>query len=293
MTLVPASDRIGSAWRAMPHERIEGIIRSALDEDIGNGDITTAITIEANRQAQGRMITRESGIAAGLDIAQLTFQLADPMTRWVSDIEDGRPVEPGTILGTCEGPVAAILSAERVVLNLIQRMSGIATLTASFVSRVAHTQARILDTRKTVPGLRLLDKYAVVCGGGYNHRFGLSDGILIKDNHIAAAGGVASALEVAQARRPHGLRIEIEVESLHQIQEALAGGAEIILLDNMSTNELQEAVGLIDGRALTEASGGVSLDSVRAVAETGVDLISIGRLTHSPPALDISLEIAL
>jgi nicotinate-nucleotide pyrophosphorylase (carboxylating) len=285
--------RIAAAWARIPQTELDDIVHRALAEDIGHGDITTALTVDPDRLARGRMVAKQAGIVAGLSGVARVFEAQSISLRWTPNTQDGAAVEAGTELGRCEGNAAAMLSAERVALNIVQHMSGIATLTAECVSRVCHTQARILDTRKTMPSLRLLDKYAVVCGGGYNHRFGLSDGILIKDNHIRAAGGITAALERVRASRPHGLHIEIEVESAAQIDEALAGAADILLLDNMTVPELREACEHIGERAITEASGGISLESIAVVAETGVNFISVGRLTHSPSALDISLDFDL
>lgn len=281
---------VAAAWEAIDRPRIEELVQAALHEDIGTGDVTSAACIPDGRLAAADFGAKEAGTVAGLGVARLAMELAGPEIAWRPRARDGQPVDPGDVLAHCRGDARIILAAERVALNFLQRMSGIATLTRQFVDRVAHTQARILDTRKTAPGLRLLDKYAVVCGGGHNHRFGLFDGVLIKDNHISAAGGIAEALAMARLVAPRDMEIEIEVDRIDQIEEALRGGAGMILLDNMSPRDLRQAVGLIGGRVLTEASGGVNPHTVAAIAETGVDFISVGGLTHSPRALDISLD---
>jgi nicotinate-nucleotide pyrophosphorylase (carboxylating) len=280
-------------WQTLPSARIEATVRAALDEDIGRGDITSALTIDPATLALAFFRAEAAGVISGLRVAEMAMRLAVPDAQWEQRASDGDDARPGDDIASVHGAATGILGAERVALNLLQRMSGIATLTNDFVSAVVGTQARIVDTRKTAPGLRLLDKYAVVCGGGHNHRFGLDDGILIKDNHIAAAGGIARALRRARRSAPQGMKIEIEADSLDQIEEAVREGADIILLDNMNPSTMAEAVGLIGGRAETEASGGVNLDTVAAIAQTGVDYISVGRLTHSAPALDISLDLTL
>ncbi len=270
---------------------IDSVVAAALDEDTGSGDITTLLTIPADEQAEGEIIAKQSGVIAGLDVAQHAFGGVNwdiVMTRMM---EDGTTVHPGDRIAHISGPARGILTAERVALNFLQRMSGIATLTSKYVEAVAHTKAKIVDTRKTTPGLRRMEKYAVTVGGGFNHRFGLDDGILIKDNHIAAAGGIRAAVNAAKERAPHTLKIEVEVTSLNQLDEAIQAGTDIVMLDNMSLELMREAVELADGRVLLEASGGVNLETVARIAETGVDIISVGALTHSAPALDISLNI--
>lgn len=280
----------------LPPAALDAIVRRALDEDVGWGDVTTQALVPADAQAEGRFVLREPGVVAGLPVAAAVFAALNASVRWQPAVADGAELAAGALLATVEGPAAAILTGERVALNYLQRLSGIASLTSRYAQALAGTKARLVDTRKTTPGQRLLEKYAVRRGGGSNHRFCLSDGMLIKDNHIAilAAQGVALADVVRRARAaaPHSLRVEVEVDRLEQIAPALAGGADIILLDNMPPPVLGEAVRLIAGRALTEASGGVTLDTIRACAEAGVDLISVGALTHSARALDIGLDIA-
>lgn len=271
------------------------IVRRALDEDVGWGDVTTQALVPTNVRAEGHFVLREPGVVAGLPVAAAVFAALDVSVRWQPAATDGAALAAGALLATVTGPAAALLTGERVALNYLQRLSGIATLTARFAQALSGTRARLVDTRKTTPGQRLLEKYAVRCGGGSNHRFCLSDGVLIKDNHIAilAAQGVPleEVVRRARAAAPHSLRVEVEVDRLEQIAPALAGGADIILLDNMPPPVLGEAVRLIAGRALTEASGGVTLGTIRACAEAGVDLVSVGALTHSARALDIGLDI--
>lgn len=272
------------------------IIRLALDEDIGSGDITTRVTVPAGLSAVARLLAKDDGVISGIDVAGVVFREVDPRIHYQALVDDGTRIQRGAILGEVSGPAQGILAAERTALNILQHLSGIATLTARYVDAVEGTRARIVDTRKTGPGLRLLEKAAVRHGGGHNHRFGLSDGVLIKDNHLAAIGGsdrIARAIASAREQAPHTLRIEIEVTSLNELEQALAAGADVVLLDNMSIAEMREAVVRTAGRAILEASGGVTLETVRAIAETGVDLISAGALTHSAPALDISLEVEL
>jgi nicotinate-nucleotide pyrophosphorylase (carboxylating) len=268
---------------------IDRLIVQALLEDIHTGDITTLAVVAGHRPASARLIAKEQMVVAGLDTAARVFTTLDPEIRFTACLSDGDKADPGTVLATIQGEAAQLLMGERVALNLLQRLCGIATLTTSFVEAVAGTNTRIVDTRKTTPGLRLLEKYAVRVGGGINHRTGLYDGVLIKENHITAAGGIAEAIRRARAYIPHTLKIEIETETLAQVDEALAAGADIIMLDNMSLDEMRTAVAVIAGRAQVEASGGVSLERVRAIAETGVDIISVGALTHSPRAMDISM----
>lgn len=268
---------------------IDRIIQNALQEDIGPGDLTTLATVEPGTAARAELVAKEDFVLSGIDIGKRVFQLLDSTIAFEKLKEDGQSVERGDVLAWLKGDAAVLLQGERVALNLLQRMSGIATLTAQFVRKVEGTDAVIVDTRKTTPGLRLLDKYSVRAGGGRNHRTSLYDGILIKENHIAAAGGIAVAVERARRRAPHTMKIEIETRSREEVQEALAAGADIILLDNMRPEELRQAVETVDGRALTEASGGVNLETVREIAETGVDFISVGALTHSYRAVDISM----
>lgn len=268
---------------------IDGIIRNALQEDIGTGDVTTLATIEPGIVARAELVAKEDFVLAGIDVARRVFQLLDVTVAFEKLSGDGLNVRRGDVLAWLRGEAAVLLQGERVALNLLQRMSGIATLTARFVREVEGTGATIVDTRKTVPGLRVLDKYAVRMGGGRNHRTSLYDGVLIKENHVAAAGGITTAVSRARERVPHTLKIEVETRNLEEVAEAVAAGADIVLLDNMDNATLRRAVELVAGRARTEASGGVSLETVRAIAETGVDLISVGALTHSVRAADISM----
>lgn len=260
-------------------------IRAWLAEDVGTGDATSAAVIDEDAVCEARVVVKEPGVVCGLEIAAAVFE--ELGARLEPLLADGDQVEPGPI-ARVEGPARAVLTGERLALNLLGRLSGIATVTRRYVDAVEGTGATILDTRKTTPGLRELEKYAVRCGGGMNHRFGLYDGVLVKDNHLRVAGSIAEA--VARARHP-GLPVEVECDTIDQVAEALATGPDRILLDNMTPDELLAAVSLVDGRAELEASGGVTLETVRAVAETGVDFISVGALTHSARALDVSLEV--
>lgn len=278
----------------MQPDFVSRIIRLALDEDIGTGDVTTLATVPEGTTATGTFIAKARGVISGLDIVAQVFDMVDPDIWLDQDVLDGSPVLKGKTIARIEGNAQSILSGERVALNFLQRLSGIATLTAEYVVAVEGTGARIIDTRKTTPGMRLLEKQAIRDGGGHNHRVGLSDGILIKDNHLAAIGGadpIAAAIAATRELAPHTLRVEVEVTTLEELDQALAVGADAILLDNMSTAVMAEAVQRTNGRAILEASGGITLANVREVAETGVDLVSIGALTHSAPALDISLEL--
>ena len=270
---------------------LESVVRCALDEDLGSGDVTTLLTVPQSNDSSAVIIAHEPGVAAGLPVAQAVFEALDSGIVFDAAVADGEEVGADTIMAKITGTTRTILSGERVALNFLQRMSGIATLTRAFVAETADTRARIVDTRKTTPGLRRLEKYSVAVGGGSNHRFGLGDGILIKDNHIASAGGITSALAAARKSAPHNLRIEIEVSSLNQLEQALDGGADAVLLDNMEPELMQQAVEMVAGRAVLEASGGITLQNAAAVAKSGVDLISVGALTHSVKALDISLDI--
>lgn len=275
----------------LPDVVIEPLVRLALTEDFGRGgDITTDAVIPASARMSALMSAREPGIAAGYDAARLALRLVDPQATWTTLTEEGARFEKGAPLVRVEGSARSVLMAERVMLNFIGPLSGVATLTSKFVAEAAGTRARITCTRKTTPGFRALEKRAVRLGGGVNHRLGLDDAILIKDNHIAAAGGVAAAMKRARAAGGHLRAIEIEVDRLAQIEEALPFKPDAILLDNMSTALLKEAVALIAGRARTEASGGVRLETVKAIAQTGVDFISAGALTHSAVNLDIGLD---
>ncbi len=266
------------------------MIELALAEDIGRGDATTEAIVPAEARARATIVAKEPGVICGLDAAAAVFRRLDPTTVFEPVMADGAPIaDPPQPIARVEATVRAILTGERTALNLIQRMSGIATATRAYVERVDGTGAEVLDTRKTAPGLRMLDKHAVACGGGVNHRRGLDDAILIKDNHVAVAGGVAAAVRLARAASR--LPIEIEVDTLEQLDEALVAQPEAILLDNMDPQTLREAVRRTGGRCRLEASGGVTLETIRAVAETGVDAISVGALTHSVAALDVSLEV--
>ena len=270
---------------------IDKIIEQALLEDIGTGDITTEFIIPSNLKAKGIIKTSEEGVVAGLDIACLIFKKLDSEIIFQEKIKDGTKVTRGKVLAEISGSARTILKGERVALNFLQRMSGIATITSKFCQEVKDLPIRIVDTRKTTPGLRILEKYAVRMGGGYNHRFGLYDAVLIKDNHIAAAGGIKSAVNSVRKQISHTVNIEVEVENLSQLQEALEMKVDIIMLDNMDLDTMKEAVKMVKGKALIEASGGITLEKVRKIAQTGVDLISIGSLTHSVKALDINMEI--
>lgn len=266
-------------------------IQRALAEDIGPGDVTSEWVLDPERQATGRFLVKEPGVIAGLEVVEEVFHQVDPTVRLRTLVVDGVPVVAGQVVAQVEGPAVSILSAERVALNFLQRMSGIATQARRFVQAVHGTQAIILDTRKTAPGLRVLDKMAVRLGGAHNHRLGLYDMVLIKDNHIAAAGSITAAVRRVRARNSAGLPVEVEVTSLDQLEEALAAGADRILLDNMDPPTMREAVRRVNRRVLLEASGGITLENVAAVAATGVDYISVGALTHSVRALDVSLDI--
>ncbi|RNB56233.1 carboxylating nicotinate-nucleotide diphosphorylase [Brevibacillus gelatini] len=270
---------------------LERKIEEWLQEDIGFGDVTTLSTIPESEQGTGILYAKEAGVIAGLPIARQVFATVDPDLVFTAKVEEGQRVEVGQELAEVSGSVRSILSGERLALNLMQRLSGIATKTSEYVAAVAGTKARVVDTRKTTPGLRFLEKYAVRVGGGHNHRFALYDAVMIKDNHIKGAGGIAQAVAAARAAIPHTMTVEVEAESLEQVREALEAGADIIMLDNMSLETMREAVALIDGRAVVEASGGVSLETIGNIAKTGVDVISVGALTHSVKAFDISLDL--
>jgi nicotinate-nucleotide pyrophosphorylase (carboxylating) len=282
----------GAAWpEGWPGPALQALCAAALAEDLGSGDVTSEACLPPGARARAVVLAKRPGVIAGLPVAAACFGLADPGARFRPLVADGfRAVDVPARLAVVEGSARGVLAAERVALNFMQRLSGIATLTAAAVAR-GGGRVDVLDTRKTTPGLRFLERYAVRVGGGRNHRFGLDDGILIKDNHVRAAGGVGAAVRAARARGPQGLRVEVECETLAEVDEALAAGAEIILLDNMTPAGLREAVARIGGRARTEASGGVTLDNLAEVAATGVDAVSLGALTHSAPALDLSLEV--
>ena len=266
------------------------IITTSLEEDAPNGDITTIATVSPDAVISGRFVAKADGIICGLEIIGRTFEICGGGFELETYFKDGEAVRKGDIIARVKGNAQTILTGERTALNLIQRASGIATLTAAAVAQIKGTSAKICDTRKTMPGLRVLDKYAVRAGGGSNHRFCLSYGILIKDNHIKAAGSITEAVTRAKAYAPHTIKVEVEVETISELKEALAAKADIIMLDNMSNEMMRESVAIVAGKALTEASGNMGEKDLRAVAETGVDLISIGALTHSVKALDISLK---
>jgi nicotinate-nucleotide pyrophosphorylase (carboxylating) len=273
---------------------VDDAVRAALAEDLGRaGDITTQAIIPATARARAVIAAREAGVIAGLPLARAAFLLTDSRITFETLLCDGARVAAGAIVAHVEGPARAMLSAERVALNYMGRLSGVASLTARYADRVAHTRAKICDTRKTTPLMRAFEKYAVRCGGGANHRFGLDDAVLIKDNHIAVAGGVAPALRAAKAFVGHLTKIEIEVDTLDQLREVLHEGADAILLDNMSPAQLREAVEIVAHAMICEASGGVTLETVAEIAETGVDLISVGALTHSARVLDLGLDIEI
>jgi nicotinate-nucleotide pyrophosphorylase (carboxylating) len=269
---------------------IQGLIQSALKEDIGSGDITTSAVLSGREVGNARVVAKEDMVVAGIGVFKEAFLFSEEKVDFIDSVKDGDNVKDGDLLTQMSGNLGNILTAERVALNFLQRMCGIATLTRRYVDEIRGTGAKILDTRKTTPGLRVLEKYAVMIGGGFNHRFGLYDGILIKDNHIYAAGGIIAAIEMVNKDVPHNLKIEIEVKNLGEVEEALSAGVDVIMLDNMEVGEMKKAVSLIKGRALVEASGNVSLKNVKKIAETGVDFISVGALTHSAPSSDISLK---
>ena len=282
--------------RSLPDVLIEPVVRMALAEDLGRaGDVTALACIPADARMKAGFVARKPGVLAGIDCVRLAVLAMDPQASVDLRLEDGDAFEAGAVLAVVEAEARAFLSAERTALNLVGRLSGVATLTRAYVQAVAGTQARIADTRKTTPGLRALEKHAVACGGGINHRFGLDDAILIKDNHVAVCGGVAEAVRRARAFAPHLMKVEVEVDGLDQLEAVLgliAEGAapDVVMLDNFSLDDLRTAVARVAGRLTLEASGGVDLTTVRGIAETGVDVISVGALTHSAPVLDIGLD---
>ncbi len=277
----------------LPQSLVARAVEAALAEDLGAaGDITTDAIVPADARGEAAIVAREKGVVAGLDLAEAAFKALDPEARFERVLQDGSRVEPGGTIARVSGKTRALLTAERTALNYLSRLSGIATLTSAYVDAVAGTHARIAATRKTTPGLRALEKYGVMAGGGTPHRFGLYDAVLVKDNHIAAAGGLGVALQALRARVGHLVKIEVEVDRLDQLEEALRYPIDAVLLDNMDVPALHKAVALVGGRIETEASGGVTLETVREIAETGVDVISVGALTHSPRNLDSSLEWA-
>ncbi|MRN57239.1 carboxylating nicotinate-nucleotide diphosphorylase [Paenibacillus monticola] len=276
------------------NEELVQSIKGWLSEDVGSGDVTTRTTIAVGHESKGIIHAKEDGVICGIPVAELVFEIVDSSLTFTVLVEEGQTVTKGTVIAEVEGSTHAILTGERLALNLMQRLSGVATRTASFVQALDGLTTRLVDTRKTTPGHRMLEKYAVRIGGGANHRFGLYDAVMIKDNHIKGAGGIRQAVGRARANIPHTMTIEVETESLEQVEEALAAGADIIMLDNMSTDMMKKAVGIIKSKAphiKTEASGNVTLESVRGIAESGVDVISVGRLTYSFSSLDISLDL--
>jgi nicotinate-nucleotide pyrophosphorylase (carboxylating) len=276
----------------LPRLLVEPLVRAALLEDLGRaGDITTDACVLAGSLADAALVSRSPGVIAGLDVAALAFELVEPGLRFTPEMIDGQRVAAGQVITTVTGPARGVLTAERVALNFLCHLSGIATATRGIADAIAHTNCRVVCTRKTTPGLRVVEKYAVRCGGGANHRYGLDDAILIKDNHIVLAGGIRAALARARAHAGHLVKIEIEVDTLSQLEEALSIGVDAVLLDNMTPDLLREAVSMVAGRAWTEASGRITPETAPAMAETGVDLISVGWITHSVRTLDIGLDI--
>ncbi|WP_139247293.1 carboxylating nicotinate-nucleotide diphosphorylase [Hyphomicrobium sp. NDB2Meth4] len=275
----------------LPSSVVDKAVAEALAEDLGlGGDVTTVSTVPHGTRASGVIAARKAGVVSGVQLAEAAFKTLDPFTEFEVVVGDGGKVEAGGVIARVSGDARVLLTGERTALNFLGHMSGIATLTAKYVAAVAGTKARIIDTRKTTPGLRAIEKFAVRCGGGVNHRFGLFDAVLIKDNHIIAAGGIGAALERARSHAGHMVKVEIEVTNLDEVDEALKYAPDALLLDNMPPALLKAAVAEVAGRVITEASGGVTLETVRGIAETGVDLISVGALTHSAPVLDIGLD---
>jgi len=270
---------------------LDSLIRKALEEDLGSGDLTTNATIDPDLKGRASLLARETLVLAGLPVFIKVFRMLSVEIISEDYFEDGQVVQEGEKICQITGPANAILKGERTALNFLQRMSGIATLTKTYVDKVGLQKVRLVDTRKTAPGLRLFDKYAVRMGGGFNHRMGLYDGVLIKDNHISAAGSITNAVDLAKRKVPHTIKVEVEVEDLEALEEAIQAGADVVLLDNMSPHRLKEAVRLSNGRVPLEASGGINLKNIEQIAKTGVDIISVGALTHSAKAVDISLEM--
>ena len=286
-----ANRSVRSAPPPLPPLMVQAAVEAALAEDLGlQGDITTNATVAASARAEAVIAARKPGVIAGLQLAEAAFRALDPNVRFEAAVSDGASVEKASVAARISGNARALLTAERVALNYMGRLSGIATLTQQYVKAIQGTPAKIADTRKTTPGLRAFEKYAVRCGGGQNHRTGLFDAVLIKDNHIVAAGGIAEAVIAARAAAGHMVKIEVEVDTLEQLDEVLQHKIDAVLLDNMSPDQLRAAVKRVAGRCLTEASGGVNLETVRAIAESGVDMISVGALTHSASVLDLGLD---
>ena len=273
------------------YSHIDTIIDTALDEDVGSGDITTSAIIDSSLKGKAELVAKEEILLAGIEVFSRVFSRFDPEIVVECTYHDGDPIPKEARIGTVTGSMRGILSGERTALNFLQHLSGIATLTRQYVEKTDPSTVRVIDTRKTTPGLRVLEKYAVRMGGGFNHRFGLFDGILIKDNHIAAAGSLSEAVKKTRATVPHTLKIEVVVEDIKGLKEAMGAGADAILLDNMSVKEMKEAVLIANKRVLLEASGGITLKTVGAISKTGVNLISVGAITHSAPSVDISLEV--
>ncbi len=269
--------------------KVDLIIENTLEEDLGSGDVTTDAIFSVDDTCEALIIAKEEGIIAGIPIAERVFQKLAPEVTVAQKLKDGEHVNPGDEILVIKGSIHAVLSGERLSLNLLQRMSGIATATSKYVAAISGYRTRILDTRKTAPGLRVLDKYAVSIGGGCNHRFGLYDAVLIKDNHIDFAGNISNAVEIVRSKYQSKFKVEVETSTLDEVREALKAGADIIMLDNMTVEMMKEAVRIVNGKSITEASGGITLDNVRQIADTGVDFISVGAITHSSPALDIGL----
>ncbi len=269
---------------------IDKIILTGLKEDMPFGDITTDNLIDDTSQSEALLIAKDTGVIAGIDIAKRVFEIVDKNVVFEKRIEDGHRVKSGDVIAQIKGNTRALLKGERTALNLLQRLSGIATKTRELCEKIKDTNSKVVDTRKTTLGLRALEKYAVRVGGGYNHRFSLSDGVMIKDNHIKAAGGIKEAVKKIRKKIPHTIKIEVETETLEQVEEALEAGADIIMLDNMGVDKVRKAVKIINGSAISEASGNVNLDSIVEIAKTGVDIISVGSLTHSVSAFDISMK---
>ncbi|TDI91955.1 MAG: carboxylating nicotinate-nucleotide diphosphorylase [Candidatus Dadabacteria bacterium] len=269
--------------------KVDLIIENTLEEDLGSGDVTTDAIFSVDDTCEALIIAKEEGIIAGIPIAERVFQKLAPEVTVAQKLKDGEHVNPGDEILVIKGSIHAVLSGERLSLNLLQRMSGIATATSKYVAAISGYRTRILDTRKTAPGLRVLDKYAVSIGGGCNHRFGLYDAVLIKDNHIDFAGNISNAVEIVRSKYQSKFKVEVETSTLDEVREALKAGADIIMLDNMTVEMMKEAVRIVNGKSITEASGGITLDNVRQIADTGVDFISVGAITHSSPALDMGL----
>lgn len=278
---------------SLQRRQIEAVVTMALAEDAPYGDVTSQTLIPATTTATAELVAREPGVLAGAEVFEVAMTTLDPQVKVTLLAADGDRFDAGQVLARVEGPARAVLQAERVALNLVQRMSGIATQTARYVEAVAGTKARVVDTRKTTPGLRALERHAVRCGGGHNHRYSLSDAVMAKDNHLAVVGDIAAAVRRARAEFPHTMHIEVEIDRLDQLETVLAAGPDTIMLDNFSTDDLVEGVRRIDGKAIVEASGGITLDTIGPIARTGVDVISVGALTHSVRALDLGLDVVV